>query len=124
MTKLSWRHLAIFAGLSLLPCAAPARGQSTRPPAPTEAPADDQNDAGTQGDTNDQQPNDDAKNNPQNSPNSNYPTFPAPFDLQWGEGPEQILKWASSRQFQTAWKDNAQAQGSESHSSCWQRPIP
>lgn len=106
-------HLAILLGLSLLPCAGQARAQNT--PVPTETGTDNQNNTDPpQGDPGQQQSDEDANSNSQNSSSPTSPTFPAPFDLQWGEGPEQILKWASSRQFQTAWKENAQAQGAES----------
>lgn len=43
-----------------------------------------------------------------------YAALPVPFGLQWGEGPEEITQWAQQNQFQTAWKENARAQGTES----------
>ena len=43
-----------------------------------------------------------------------YAALPVPFGLQWGEGPEEITQWAQQNQFQTAWKENSQAQGTES----------
>lgn len=57
----------------------------------------------------------DPGDNTQNPGNSNNaPSLPVPFGLQWGQGPQEILQWATTRQFQTAWKANAQAQGTES----------
>ena len=68
--------------------------------APQNRPGDDQDD-------NSQQP------PAQNSGQPDYTALPAPFGLQWGEGPQEIMEWASSRQFRTAWKQSAQAQGTE-----------
>jgi hypothetical protein len=80
-------------------------------PAQPETP-DQQNNGQDQNsrDTGDDIPNPDNANN--GSPKG--PSLPVPFGLQWGQGPEEILQWATNRQFQTAWKANAQAQGTES----------
>jgi hypothetical protein len=103
---------AIFLSAVLLLSPLQGHAQNDPAPVPTEAqPDDNKPDAErAQGDETQQS----QANSPDTSPASRYPTFPAPFDLQWGDGPEQILQWAAGRQFQTAWKDNAQAQGTES----------
>lgn len=50
----------------------------------------------------------------QNSGKPDYSALPVPFGLQWAQGPEEIIEWAAGRKFPTAWKEKAQAQGTES----------
>lgn len=105
-------------GLLLMLSASPSYAQSRPDPTPAAQEAapnpNQQYTPDNPDDAQNKRPQDDSSQQPsaENSDNSAYNALPVPFGLQWGQGPEEIMEWAASREFQTAWK--AQAQGTES----------